>query len=98
MKMKIFNMDCLKMITKKKRIYFKTIVLSLTHMTATPFYWKKTHKFLCEQKKVWWYINDKFFEEAKETVFDIENSGVFKIKALGEEGEEEIVEIFVEEE
>ncbi|MCK4799911.1 hypothetical protein KAS31_02940, partial [Candidatus Parcubacteria bacterium] len=50
------------------------------------------------KKEVWWYINDKFFEEAKETVFDIENSGVFKIKALGEEGEEEIVKIFVEEE
>ena len=50
------------------------------------------------KKEVWWHINDKFFEETKETVFDIENSGVFKIKALGEEGEEEIVKIFVEEE
>jgi len=50
------------------------------------------------KKEVWWYVNGKFLGEEKEIVFDIENSGVFKIKALGEEGEEEIVEIFVEEE
>ena len=47
---------------------------------------------------VWWYVNDKFLDEKKEIILDIENSGAFKIKALGENGKEEIVEIFVEEE
>lgn len=47
---------------------------------------------------VWWYIDDSFWGEGKEAVFDIQNAGAFKIKALGEEGKEEVIEIFVEKE
>ncbi len=50
------------------------------------------------KKEVWWYVNNKFFGEEKEIILNIENSGTHKIKALGENGKEEVVEIFVEEE
>ena len=50
------------------------------------------------KKEVWWYVNNKFFGEEKEIILDIENSGTYKIKALSENGKEEVVEIFVEKE
>jgi len=59
---------------------------------------KNTQIPLRAKEDVWWYINDNFFGEDKEVIFDIENPGVYEIKALGENDKEEVVEIFVEEE
>jgi len=57
---------------------------------------KNTQIPLRAKEDVWWYINNNFFNEGKEIIFDLESSGVYEIKALGENGKEEIVKIFVE--
>jgi len=57
---------------------------------------ENTQILLRAKESVWWYVNDNFFGEGKEVVFDIENYGTYEIRALGENGKEEIVEIFVE--
>ena len=68
------------------------------HNQDTFLFEENTQIPLRAKESVWWYVNDNFLNEGKEVVFDIENSGVYKIKALGENGKEEFVEIFVERE
>ncbi|MCK4592486.1 transglycosylase domain-containing protein [Candidatus Parcubacteria bacterium] len=59
---------------------------------------ENTQILLRAKKEVWWYVNNKFFGEEKEIILDIENSGIYKIKALDENSKEEVVKIFVKEE
>jgi len=68
------------------------------HDQDTFLFEKNTQILLRAKENVWWHINDNFFGEGKEIIFDIETSGVYKIRALGENGKEEVMEIFVEEE
>ena len=68
------------------------------HNQDTFLFEENTQILLRAKESVWWYVNDSFWGEGKEIVFDVENSGVYTIKALGENGKEEVVEIFVEEE
>lgn len=59
---------------------------------------KNTQILLKAKESVWWYANDAFLGEGKEAIFDIENPGIYEIKALGENGKEESVKIFIERE
>ncbi len=68
------------------------------HDQDTFLFEENTQILLRAKESVWWYVNDNFFGEGKEIIFDIENPEIYKIKALGENGKEEVVEIFVEEE
>ena len=67
------------------------------HDQDTFLFEENTQILLRAKEDVWWYVDDNFLGEEKEVVFDIETFGTYEIKALGENGREEIIEIFVEE-
>jgi len=50
------------------------------------------------REEVEWSVGDKFIGVGKEIILDVEDFGSYEIRAVGEDGKEEIVEIFVEEE
>lgn len=57
---------------------------------------ENTRIILRAKEIVSWQIDDIFLGEEKEIIFDIENTGIYRIKALSKNGKEEIVEVFVE--
>jgi len=67
------------------------------HNQDTFLFEENTQILLRAKESVWWYVNNNFFGEGKEIILDIETFGTYEIRALGENGKEEIVEIFVEE-
>ena len=48
------------------------------------------------REEVEWYVDDRFLGAGKEIVFDVESFGDYAIRAVGEDGEEERVVVFVE--
>jgi len=50
------------------------------------------------REEVEWFVDNRFLGVGKEIIFDVESFGDYEIRTVGEDGKEEIVKVFVEEE